>query len=175
MVKSWCMWSWPCNEDEKHCCLWWQILVSWGSGWTGRRGPTWLHFGPWVLLGITESLMLTSWSLVNSLRHFLWTSSCSSKLALGFGVYSHCCAFNALVSCPTRCSLYCSLALCIDHLVGGGNPIWAAVKYLDHCWGQDWSIWTNFFAKCKFYICSYGVKFFWCIFQVFLPPKLVVF
>ena len=33
----------------------------------------------------------------------------------------------------------------------------------------------HFFAKCKFYICSYGVKFFWCIFQVFLPPKLVVF
>ena len=63
-----------------------------------------------------------------------------------------------LVSCPTRWSLYCSLALCIDHLVGGGNPIWAAVKYSDHCWGLDWSIWTNFFAKCKFYICSYGVK-----------------
>ena len=101
MVTSWCIWSWPCNEDEKHCCLWWQILVSWGSGWTGRRGPTWLHFGPWVLLGITESMMLTSWSLVNSLRHFLWTSSCSSKLALGFGVYSHCCAFNAFTICDT--------------------------------------------------------------------------
>ena len=80
-----------------------------------------------------------------------------------------------LVSCPTRWSLYCSLALCIDHLVGGGNPIWAAVKYSDHCWGLDWSIWTNFFAKCKFYICSCGAKKFWCIFKVFLPPKLVVF
>ena len=80
-----------------------------------------------------------------------------------------------VVSCPTRWSLFCSLALCIDHLVGGGNPIWAAVKYSDHCWGLDWSIWTNFFAKCKFYICSHGVKKFWCIFQVFLPPKLVVF
>ena len=46
-------------------------------------------------------MMLTSWSLVNSLRHFLWTSSCSSKLALGFGVYSHCCAFNAFTICDT--------------------------------------------------------------------------
>ena len=79
-------------------------------------------------------------------------------------------------------NIFCALCPCrqlsrMYHLVivGGGNPIWAAVKYLDHCWGQDWSIWTNFFAKCKFYICSYGVKFFWCIFQVFLPPKLVVF
>ena len=33
----------------------------------------------------------------------------------------------------------------------------------------------QFFAKCKFYICSHGANKFWCIFQVFFPPKLVVF
>ena len=28
-----------------------------------------------------------------------------------------------VVSCPTRWSLYLPLALCIDHLVGDGNPL----------------------------------------------------
>ena len=55
-----------------------------------------------------------------------------------------------IVSCPTRRSLYLPLALCIDHLVGGGNPLKAAVNYSDHCLGQDWSIWTIFLQNVNF-------------------------
>ena len=28
-------------------------------------------------------------------------------------------------------------------------PLSIAVNYSVHCWGQDWSIWTIFFVKCK--------------------------
>ena len=34
---------------------------------------------------------------------------------------------------PPNKSLYLSMALCVDHLVGGGNPIYAAVFSSDHC------------------------------------------
>ena len=52
-----------------------------------------------------------------------------------------------LVNCPSRWSLYTSLALCLDHLVVSGDPIYAAVFSSDHCWGLGWSFLTNFFAK----------------------------
>ena len=37
---------------------------------------------------------------------------------------------------PSRRSLYLSLALCLDHLVG--DPIHAAVFSSDHCWGRGY-------------------------------------
>ena len=46
-----------------------------------------------------------------------------------------------------RWSLYLSLALCVDHLVGGGDPIFAAVFSSDYCWGMGWSFLTIFFCK----------------------------
>ena len=46
-------------------------------------------------------------------------------------------------------TLYLSLALCVDRLVGGCDPIYAAVSSSDHCWGPGWSFWTKCFAKAQ--------------------------
>ena len=45
------------------------------------------------------------------------------------------------------------------------------MKYSDQCWGLDWSIWTIFFAKCKFCICWQAVEKSGWVFHVFLPPN----
>ena len=54
-------------------------------------------------------------------------------------------------------SAHCKKQICnadwnswlLDHLVGGGDPIYAAVFSSDHCWGLGWSFLTIFFAECK--------------------------
>ena len=46
-----------------------------------------------------------------------------------------------LTNCPSRLSMYLSLALCVDHLVDGGDPIYAAVFYSNHFWNKE--IWTT--------------------------------
>ena len=79
------------------------------------------------------------------------------------------------ITLPPSKSLYLSMALCVNHLVGGGDPIYAAVNSSDHCCGLEWPIWPIFFAKCKFYICCGAVKKISCIFGAFLPPKLTDF
>ena len=56
-----------------------------------------------------------------------------------------------LVNCPSRWPL--SLAFCLDHLVGGGDPIYAAGFSSDHCWGLGWLFLTNSLARFKFCIC----------------------
>ena len=76
-----------------------------------------------------------------------------------------------LVSCPTRWSLYWYLDFCDDHLVGGGNPLWASVDCSDPCWGLEWRFWPNFFAKCIFYMhpkaATKKIANFFCV----LPPQ----
>ena len=64
------------------------------------------------------------------------------------------------VNCPSRWSLYLSLALCVDHLVGGENPIYAAVLV----------VLEQFFAKCKFCMPEEGMEKF-RPFVCFLGPK----
>ena len=79
---------------------------------------------------------------------------------LGSKIYS-----TMVVDCPSRWSLYLSLALCLVHLVGGGDSIYVAVFSFNHCWGLGWSFFTIFFAKYK---C--GKKF--SLFQSVLGPKI---
>ena len=48
-----------------------------------------------------------------------------------------------------------ALALSLDHLLGGGDPIYATVFSSDHSWGLGWSFLTIFFvAKCEVRICE---------------------
>ena len=63
------------------------------------------------------------------------------------------------------------LDLCIDHLVGSGNPLQPAVDCFRPCCGHNWSILPNFFAKCIFYICDEAAKFVWCGLEGFYPSK----
>ena len=48
------------------------------------------------------------------------------------------------------CNWY--LYFCVEHIVGGGNPIKASADCSDHCWGLEWPFWPNVFAKCIFYM-----------------------
>ena len=67
---------------------------------------------------------------------------------------------GAAVNCPSERPLYPSLALCVDHLVGVENPIYAAVLVV---LGQ-------FFAKYKFCMPEEGMEKFQP-FLCFLGPK----
>ena len=63
----------------------------------------------------------------------------------------------------------------MNHLVGGGNPLWASVNYVGHCWELEWPFWTNFFAKCIFYMYREAAKKSWLIFLGFYPLKRAFF
>ena len=59
------------------------------------------------------------------------------------------------VDCPFGWYLYLALALCVDHLVGSGDPIFAAVFSSDHCWGLGW-FWPFFFLHNVNFIYVWG-------------------
>ena len=63
----------------------------------------------------------------------------------------------------------------MNHLVGGGNPLWASVNYVGHCWELEWPFWTIFFAKCIFYMYQEAAKKIWLIFFGFYPLKKAFF
>ena len=55
---------------------------------------------------------------------------------------------GAAVNCPSERSFYLSMALCVDHLVGGDIPIYAAVLV----------VLEQFLAKYKFCMREEGVE-----------------
>ena len=59
----------------------------------------------------------------------------------------------------------------MKYLVGGGNPLWASVNYVGHCWELEWQFWTIFFAKCIFYMHQEAAKKRWLNFFWFYPLK----
>ena len=63
----------------------------------------------------------------------------------------------------------------LDHLVGGGNPVWASVNYVGHCWGLKWSFLTIFFCKMYFLYVSRSRKKNLVHFLLVLPPQMAFF
>ena len=70
---------------------------------------------------------------------------------------------------------YISLSSELWNIAHGGNPIYGGVDCKWGCGGQNWPIWTSFFAKCP---CPYGFgawRFFLPSFSLFLAPKIGLF
>ena len=79
------------------------------------------------------------------------------------------CHFDIVVGWPSTLLYPISLSFGFWDRVQGGDPLYGPVKYVGHCWGQERLFWTNFFAKCIFYIYQGAVKKFSSSFNRIYP------
>ncbi len=91
----------------------------------------------------SRALMSTSFHFSPTKNFWSWGASGQGRRSSTRCLPPSKMAFLWLVDCPTQL-IYIWIVIC---WVGGGNPSRYVAKCLSAYFGQEWAIWTNFFAK----------------------------